>query len=66
MYDTTAEAAEVQARALRRLTPEARVAMALEASDWLRRLALAGTHNRLTDAREESGTSAKRTSAGSP
>ncbi len=40
--DTSADAAAVQAEAIRRLTPEARVALALEASDWLQRLAQAG------------------------
>ena len=48
MHDTTREAAAVQADALRRLSPEARVAMALEASEWLRRLARVRTEGALT------------------
>ncbi len=45
MHDTTREAAAVQAHALRHLAPEARVALALEASDWLQRLARVRTEN---------------------
>ena len=41
MHDTTAEAAEAQLAAFRRLSPEARVALALEASDWLMAVARA-------------------------
>lgn len=39
MHDTTREAAAVQANAVRNMSGEARVALALEASDWLQRLA---------------------------
>ncbi len=39
MLDTTAEAASIQIAAFRRLSPEARVALAFDASDWMMRLA---------------------------
>jgi hypothetical protein len=35
MSDTRPEAAQVQLAAFRRLTPEARVALAFEASEWI-------------------------------
>lgn len=41
MRDTTADAAEAQLAAFRRLSPAARVALALEASDWLMAVARA-------------------------
>jgi len=41
MRDTSAEAAEVQIAAFRRLSPAERVAMAFEASEWLLRVARA-------------------------
>lgn len=53
MHDTTLEAAAVQSRALRHLNPEARVALALEASDWLRRLARARTESGVGTTRTE-------------
>jgi hypothetical protein len=67
MHDTTREAAAVQARALRSLTPEARVALALEASDWLRRLARVRTEQGPPNGRPElPGPPAKRSSAVRP
>jgi hypothetical protein len=41
MRDTTAEAAGAQLAAFRRLSPAERVALALEASDWLMAVARA-------------------------
>lgn len=41
MDDTTAEAAETQLAAFRRLSPAQRVALALEAGDWLMAVARA-------------------------
>lgn len=41
MHDTSAEAIETQLAAFRRLSPAARVALALEASDWLMAVARA-------------------------
>jgi hypothetical protein len=41
MQDTTVEAAEAQLAAFRRLSPAERVALALEASDWLMSVARA-------------------------
>lgn len=41
MHDTTADAQQAQLEAFRRLSPAERVAMALEASDWLMAVARA-------------------------
>lgn len=50
LSDTAPEMEAVRLKCLRRMTPTERLALALEASDWLRHLALSGIRSRHPDA----------------
>ena len=51
--DTSPEAAAIQAEIFRRMTPAERVKLALEMSDSMRNVALAGLRSRHPEMREE-------------